>query len=139
LTFMTRDPQASHNAETLLSEEEEKQQLVAWNETSAEYPRERCIHELFEAQVERAPNAVALVCEEERLSYATLNTRANRLAHLLRESGVGPEVAVGVLLERSTEMVVALLAILKAGGAYVPLDPSYPEDRLAFMLADSQA
>jgi len=139
LTLMASESNASHNALTLLSEEEEKQQLIHWNETTVEYPRERCIHQLFEAQVERTPNAVALVCGNERLTYATLNARVNRLAHLLQETGIGPEVAVGVLLERSAEMVVALLAILKAGGAYVPLDPSYPKERLAFMIADSQA
>jgi amino acid adenylation domain-containing protein len=113
--------------------------LVESNEMASNDSRERCVYELFEAQAERVPDAVALVCGEQRLSYAELNARANRLARLLREWGVGPEVTVGVMIARSVEMVVALLSILKAGGAYVPLDPSYPSERLDFMLADSQA
>ena len=123
----------------ILGDEERTQLLVEWNATATAYERERCVHQLFEAQVERTPDTLALLSEKEKLSYANLNARANRLAHLLKDSGVGPEVIVGVLLDRSPEMVVALLAILKAGGAYVPLDPSYPRERLEFMLADSQA
>ena len=95
------------------------------------------MHELFEAQVERTPDAVAVLFAEQQLSYGELNRRANQLAHYLRRLGVGPEVLVGVLLERSVEMIVALLGILKAGGAFVPLDPSYPQERIAFMLADA--
>src|SRR5215207_7572024 len=93
--------------------------IVEWQETASNDSRERCVHELFEAQAERVPDAVALVCGDQRLSYAELNARANRLARLLQEWGVGPEVAAGVMIERSVEMVVALLSILKAGGAYV--------------------
>ena len=100
---------------------------------------ERCIHEQFEEQVARTPDAVALVCEDQRLTYAQLNAKANQLAHALREAGVGPELPVGLCVERSIELVVGLLGILKAGGAYLPLDPSYPPERLAFMLADSHA
>ncbi|HET7463045.1 MAG TPA: amino acid adenylation domain-containing protein, partial [Longimicrobium sp.] len=111
--------------------------LGAWNRTEAEYPSESCIHELFERQVERTPDATAVRFGDERLSYAELNARANRLAHELRSRAVGPEVRVALCVERGPEMVAAVLAVLKAGGAYVPLDPSYPADRLRYMLADS--
>ncbi|HEU4881105.1 MAG TPA: amino acid adenylation domain-containing protein, partial [Longimicrobium sp.] len=118
---------------------EAERALVAeeWNRTEAEVPADRCIHELFESQTARTPDAAAVSFEEESLTYAELNARANRLAHHLRGHGVGPEVRVGVLMERSLEMVVSLLAILKAGGAYVPLDPGLPTERLAYMLDDS--
>ena len=121
----------------ILSTEERHQQLVSWNATEAEFPRELCVHQLFEAQVRRDPEAVALVHEERSLSYGELNRRANRLAHHLRERGVRPDSRVAICVERSLDMVVGLLGIMKAGGAYVPLDPAYPSDRLAFMLADS--
>jgi amino acid adenylation domain-containing protein/thioester reductase-like protein len=117
----------------------ERQQLVfEWNDTQTEYPQDKCIHQLFEKQVELTPNAVALVYQNEQLTYRELNTRANQLAHYLQGLGVGPEVLVGICVERSLEMIVGLLGILKAGGAYVPLDPSYPQERLAYMLLDSQ-
>ncbi len=116
----------------------ERQQILdQWNETRAEYPAERCLHELFEEQVERTPTATAIQYEDRTLSYAELNARANRLARYLREQGVGPDSRVGICVERSLEMVVGLLGILKAGGAYVPLDPSYPAQRLKYMLSDS--
>jgi amino acid adenylation domain-containing protein len=121
----------------LLGDAERALVLEAWNDTGAEVPADRCIHELFEAQAARTPDAVALVFEDASLTYAELNARANRLAHHLRGRGVGPEVRVGVLMERSVEMVVSLLAVLKAGGAYVPLDPGLPVERLAYMLEDS--
>ena len=121
----------------LLGEAERALVLEEWNRTEAEYPADRCIHELFEAQAARTPGAVAVRFEEESLTYRELNERANRLAHYLRRRGVGPEVRVGICLERSLEMVVGILAVLKAGGAYVPLDPAYPAERLAFILADS--
>ncbi|HEV3050315.1 MAG TPA: amino acid adenylation domain-containing protein, partial [Longimicrobium sp.] len=121
----------------VLPQAERRQVLQAWNQTAAEVPANRCIHELFEAQAARTPDAVAVVFEDASLTYAQLNARANRLAHHLRSRGVGPEVRVGVLMERSLEMVVSLLAVLKAGGAYVPLDPSLPAERLAYMLDDS--
>ncbi|AKJ04229.1 non-ribosomal peptide synthase protein (TIGR01720 family)/amino acid adenylation domain-containing protein [Archangium gephyra] len=121
----------------LLSERERHQLLVEWNDTRAEYPRERCLHQLVEAQVERTPDAVAVEFEGQRLTYRELDRRANQLAHALRERGVGPETRVGLCVERSLEMAVGLLGILKAGGAYVPLDPGYPPARLAFMLEDS--
>ncbi|HEX5748907.1 MAG TPA: non-ribosomal peptide synthase/polyketide synthase [Archangium sp.] len=121
----------------LLSERERHQLLVEWNDTRADYPRGRCIHQLVEAQVERTPDAVAVEFEGQRLTYRELDRRANQLAHALRERGVGPETRVGLCVERSLEMAVGLLGILKAGGAYVPLDPGYPPARLAFMLEDS--
>jgi non-ribosomal peptide synthetase component F len=111
--------------------------LREWNATEAAYPREACVHELFEAQAARTPDAVAVVFEGERVTYAELNARANRLAHHLRALGVGPDGRVGICVERSVEMVVGLLGILKAGGAYVPLDASYPVERLRNMLEDS--
>ncbi|HEX8145434.1 MAG TPA: amino acid adenylation domain-containing protein, partial [Pyrinomonadaceae bacterium] len=121
----------------LLRDDERRQLLTGWNETAREYGSHLRLHEHFEAQVERTPHAVALVYDGEQLSYLELNARANKLAHHLQKLGVGPEVLVGVLMERSLEMVVSLLAILKAGGAYVPLDPLYPQERLSFMLADA--
>ncbi len=122
----------------LLTETEREQLLVEWNATQIVYPEDKCIHQLFEVQVERTPDAVALVYEDLRLTYRELNVRANRLAHHLRQLGVGPEVLVGLCMERSLEMVIGLLGILKAGGAYVPLDPTYPPERIAFMLNDAQ-
>ncbi|HEY2973281.1 MAG TPA: amino acid adenylation domain-containing protein, partial [Pyrinomonadaceae bacterium] len=121
----------------LLTEPEKHQLLVEWNNTKRDYQKDKCIHELFEEQVERTPDAVALVFEDQQLNYRELNRRGNQLAHYLRKLGVGPEVLVGICLERSLEMVVGLLGILKAGGAYVPLDPTYPKKRLEFMLEDS--
>jgi amino acid adenylation domain-containing protein len=125
------------SAEQLLTETELHKLLVEWNNTLFDYPNDKCIHELFEATVERTPDAVAVVFEGEQLTYRELNARANQLAHYLQSLGVEPEVLVGICIERSLEMVVGLLGILKAGGAYVPLDPAYPSERLAFMLEDS--
>ncbi|HEU4560714.1 MAG TPA: amino acid adenylation domain-containing protein, partial [Longimicrobium sp.] len=121
----------------VLPEAERRQVVEEWNRTDAEVPRDVCVHELFGAQVARTPHAVALVYENEEVTYAELNARANRLAHHLRALGAGPDVRVGICLERSIEVVVAVLAVLKAGGAYVPLDPEYPEERLGYMLRDS--
>jgi amino acid adenylation domain-containing protein len=121
-----------------LSKQEQKQLLVDWNQTQADYPKDTCIHQLFEAQVERIPDAVAVVFETQQLTYRELNDRANQLAHYLQTLGVEAEVLVGISVERSLEMIVGLLGILKAGGAYVPLDPDYPTERLQFMLDDSQ-
>ncbi len=112
--------------------------LFEWNKNSRDYPADVCLHELIEAQVERTPDAIALVFEDESLSYRELNRRANRLAYRLREVGVGPEVIVGIFAERSLAMIVGLLATLKAGGAYLPLDLDYPLERLAFMLGDAK-
>ncbi|CAJ5544675.1 syringomycin synthetase [Burkholderia pseudomallei] len=121
----------------LLDEAERKQVVYAWNATERDYPIEQCIHQLFEAQVDRKPEAIALTFEGQRLSYAELNARANRLAHYLQGRGVGPDRLVALCAERGIEMVVGLLAILKAGGAYVPLDPSHPPERLRRMLDDT--
>jgi amino acid adenylation domain-containing protein len=122
----------------ILSEAERHQLLVEWNNTQIDYPKNQCIHQLFEAQVEQTPDAIALVFEDKQFSYRELNSRSNKLAHYLQKQGVGAEVLVGLCVERSIEMVVGILGILKAGGAYVPLDPSYPPERLNFMLEDSQ-
>jgi amino acid adenylation domain-containing protein len=121
----------------LLSLEERTRQLIEWNATTAAYPSERCIHTLFEAQAANSPDALELGAQ--RLSYRALDQRANAIARQLRRAGVGPDVLVGLCLERSFELVAAIFGILKAGGAFVPLDPSYPADRLAFMLADARA
>ncbi len=111
--------------------------LVDWNQTQREYPTDACLHELFEQQVARSPDAVALLYDEQELTYGQLNVRANQLAHFLRDQGVQPDMRVGVFMHRGLDMVISLYAILKAGGAYVPLDPDYPPERLAFMLHDS--
>ena len=121
----------------MLSDQERHQLLVEFNDTSVDYPQDKCIHELFEAQVEANPDAIALVFEDQTLSYQQLNSKANQLAHYLVEQGVAPDTLIGICVERSFEMVIGLLGILKAGGAYVPLDPTYPTDRLAYMLQDS--
>jgi len=121
----------------LITDAERGQLLEGWNQTETAYPGDACIHELFEEQVERTPDAVALVYADEQITYRELNERANRLAHYLSRLGVGPEALVGVCVERSVEMVVGLLGILKAGGAYLPLDPQYPKERLSFMLRDA--
>ncbi|MFI3157993.1 MAG: amino acid adenylation domain-containing protein [Methylococcaceae bacterium] len=121
----------------LLTETERRQLLVDWNDTTAPFPADQCVHELFEAQAAAGPQAVAVIHEDNRLTYAELNAQANRLAHHLRDLGVKPDTLVAICAERNLDMVVGLLAILKAGGAYVPLDPAYPKERLAFMLEDS--
>ncbi|MBW4673833.1 MAG: amino acid adenylation domain-containing protein [Desmonostoc geniculatum HA4340-LM1] len=123
----------------LLTPPEIRQLLVEWNDTKTNYPQDKCIHQLFETQVEKTPNAVAVVFENQQLTYRELNNRVNQLARYLQELGVKPEVIVGMCMERSPEMVIAMLAILKVGGAYVPLDLTYPQERLTFMLEDSQA
>jgi amino acid adenylation domain-containing protein len=122
----------------VLSEAERRQVVVEFNQTQADYPKDCCVHQLFEEQVIRTPAAVALVFEDQSLTYDALNCKANQLAHHLRTLGVGPDTLVGICVERSLEMVIGLLAILKAGGAYVPLDPNYPQERLKFMLEDSE-
>ncbi|SFJ91368.1 non-ribosomal peptide synthetase [Thermoflavimicrobium dichotomicum] len=133
------------NPEQLLSEfelvtEEEKQQLLfTFNQTDKDFPKDKTIHALFEEQVEKTPESVAVVFEEDQLTYRELNARANRLARILREQGVQRENFVGILVDRSAEMIVAILGVLKSGGAYVPLDPEYPVERILYMLEDSGA
>ena len=123
----------------LLTEAERQHLLVDWNDTRVDCPKDLCIHQLFEVQVERTPDAIAVVLEDQQLTYDELNRQANQLAHNLRLLGVGPEVPVAICLKHSVEMIVGLLGILKAGGVYVPLDPAYPKERLAFMLKDAEA
>ena len=138
LEAIAENPRRKISQFPLIAPSERNQMLFEWNDTDRDFPRDQCIQELFEAQVEQTPEAVSVVFEDQQLSYQELNRRANQLAHYLQRLGVGPEVLVGVMLERSLEMVVAVLGILKAGGAYVPLDPSYPAARLAFMLEDAK-
>jgi non-ribosomal peptide synthetase component F len=116
----------------------EQEQLAAWNRTDASYPADECIHELFEMQAARTPDAVAVVCGDGSLTYRELNRRANRLANRLRALGVGPEVLVGLYLERSLDLLIGVLGVLKTGGAYVPLDPAYPGLRLAAIVEDAE-
>ncbi|WP_088834675.1 non-ribosomal peptide synthetase [Paenibacillus tyrfis] len=123
----------------LLSESETMRLLTGFNDTQADYPREKTIHGLFEEQAERTPERIAAVCGESGLTYKELNERANRLARMLRAEGVQPEQLVGLMVERSLEMIVGILGILKAGGAYVPIDPEYPEERIGYILEDSGA
>ena len=122
----------------LLTETERYQLLVKWNNTQQDYQKNKCVHQLFEEQVEHIPDAVAVVFGDEQLTYRELNYRANQLAHYLQALGVGPEVLVGICVERSLALVVGLLGILKAGAAYIPLDPGYPKERLSFILEDSK-
>ncbi|MFQ3630439.1 amino acid adenylation domain-containing protein, partial [Roseiflexus sp.] len=121
----------------ILTPDERRQLLVEWNATTAPFPADRCAHDLFIEQVQRTPDALALICEESRVTYAELDRRANQLAHYLQRWGLGPDRLAGICLERSPDMIVALLAVLKAGGAYVPLDPTYPAERLRFMIDDA--
>nr|VFK23151.1 MAG: amino acid adenylation domain-containing protein/thioester reductase domain-containing protein [Candidatus Kentron sp. MB]VFK28327.1 MAG: amino acid adenylation domain-containing protein/thioester reductase domain-containing protein [Candidatus Kentron sp. MB]VFK74207.1 MAG: amino acid adenylation domain-containing protein/thioester reductase domain-containing protein [Candidatus Kentron sp. MB] len=121
----------------LMSKIERQRILLDWNNTRTPYPQDKCVHELFEEKARDNPGAVALVCEDKEITYEELNTRANRLAHRLRTLGVGPEVTVGLFIERSVELIVGILATLKASGAYVPLDLKYPKERLTFMIEDA--
>ncbi|HEX7175267.1 MAG TPA: amino acid adenylation domain-containing protein [Pyrinomonadaceae bacterium] len=139
LRAMADDPSARYDLHCLLPEDERVRVLYEWNQTHAPDAQTQCLHEPFEAQAARTPDAIALVCEDARLTYDELNRRANRLAHRLLGLGVGPELRVGICLDRSPEMVVAMMSSLKAGGAYLPLDPAYPSERLRFMLEDSRA
>jgi amino acid adenylation domain-containing protein/FkbM family methyltransferase len=132
-------PGAPVAALEIVSDEERRRLLVEWNDTARPYPRDLCVHELFERQAVGRPEAVAVVCDDRQLTYAELNRRANQLARYMQRLGVSPEARVGLCVGRSIEMVVALLAVLKAGAAYVPLDPTYPRARLGFMLADADA
>ncbi|PRG57035.1 amino acid adenylation domain-containing protein [Burkholderia gladioli] len=137
LEAIAADAQADHSRADLLSRAEREQLLVHWNDTAMPFPEDACLHQLVEQQTARRPDAIAVIDAQERLSYAELNARANRLAHRLRRLGIAPDDRVALCMERGAAIVVAILAVMKAGGAYVPLDPAYPAERLAHMLADS--
>src|ERR1043166_4420759 len=134
---MVNEPSQRLRSLPLLSEDERQQLLVEWNATAREDAEEQCIDRLFAAQVQQTPELAAVIFGEQQVTYAELDGRANQLAHYLRKLGVAPEVKVGVFMERSLEMMIAVLGIVKAGAAYVPLDPNYPAERLSFMLADA--
>ena len=136
LEAIVREPHRRVSTLPLLTDAERQQAISGWNK-AIHYPKGACLHERLERQVELTPDAVALVYEEQRISYAELNRRANRLAHRLRELGVTPDQLVGLRIDRSVEMVIGIVGILKSGGAYLPLDPAYPRDRVTFMLEDS--
>ncbi|MEI2579469.1 non-ribosomal peptide synthetase [Scytonema sp. PRP1] len=138
LEGIVANPEQQISKLPLLTEVEQHQLLVEWNNTQANYPLDKCIHQLFEEQVENTPNAVAVVFENQQLTYRQLNTRANQLAHYLKSLGIGTDVLVGLCVERSLYTIIGILGILKAGGAYLPLDPEYPTGRLLFMLKDAQ-
>ncbi|MBP5968581.1 non-ribosomal peptide synthase/polyketide synthase [Pseudomonas iridis] len=137
LQAIVADPTQRIGQLSMLDGSQQQQLLAQWNPALVEQTVEQCIHQTIEAQAERHPDAVAVTCDGQRLTYAELNRRANQWAHVLIERGVGPDVRVGVAVERSLDMIVAILAVLKAGGAYVPLDPGYPDDRLSHMIEDS--
>jgi amino acid adenylation domain-containing protein len=137
LDALARDPFALHHADCLLSTTDQSRMLREWNDTRRDYRLDQCLHQLIEAQVESTPDVPALIFGDTQLTYRGLNQRANQMAHHLRSLGVGPESLVGVMLERSIDMVVALLGILKAGAAYLPLDPLTPAERLTTMLTDA--
>ena len=138
LEGIVANPEQKISELPLLNETERRQLLVDWNDTRTDYPSDKSIQELFEAQVESAPRAIALVCDDRELTYGEINARANQLARYLKSRGVEPDARVGLCLEPSPEMIISLLGILKAGGAYVPLDPAYPPARLKFMLDDAR-
>src|SRR3989339_331961 len=121
----------------ILSEWERNKILYEFNDTYKDYPRDKTIHQLFEEQVTKTPDNIALVFEDERLTYRELNNKANQLAKILRDKGVKPDTIVGIMVERSFEMIIGILGILKSGGAYLPIDPDYPENRIRFMIEDS--
>ncbi|MEW6738140.1 MAG: condensation domain-containing protein, partial [Acidobacteriota bacterium] len=137
LMAMIKDPSARYQYSCLLTQSEQYQMLTVWNDTVKVYPADKCIHQIFEQQVSYTPDAIALIYRQEPLTYQELNRLANQLAHYLCSQGVGAEVVVGIYLERSIEMVVAMLGILKAGGAYLPLDIDYPRERIGIILSEA--
>lgn len=130
-------PETAISRLPLMTDAERQQVLIEWNKTAAKYPSEMCLHQLFEAQAKRRPQAIAIYYKDQQITYAEVESRANQLARYLQSHGVGPEVMVGISVERSPDTVIGILGILKAGGAYVPVDPHYPKDRVAFMFADT--
>jgi len=138
LESIVADPMQKIDRLSILKEEEKDRVLWTWNQTEKNYPSNYCIHQLFEQQVAQTPEAIAVVFQDRKLTYHQLNDRANWLARTLQELGVGPEILVGLCVDRSLEAIVGLLAILKAGGAYIPLDPTYPQERLSYMLSDAK-
>ncbi len=138
LEIVTINPDVELGKIDILTPGEREQLLIKWNNTETKYPADKCIHQLFEEQVKRTPDAIAVVYENESLTYQELNNRGNQLAHHLQKLGVKPDTFVGLCVKRSLEMIIGILGILKAGGAYVPLDPEYPQERLSFILEDSQ-
>jgi len=138
LEGMTTQPETKQLGDISLLTTAEQQQLLDWNDTAIDYPKDQCVHQLFETQVEATPEAIAIIFEEQQLTYRELNNRANQLANYLQTLGIKPETLVGICIERSLEMVIGLFGILKAGGAYLPLDPTYPIERLEFMLEDAK-
>ena len=138
LEGVVANPQQSIGTLPVLTDAEQQQILIEWNDTRADYPKDQCIHRLFEKQVKQTPDAIAVSFGEEQLTYRQLNEKANRLANYLRKFGIRVEMPVGICMERSLEMIIGLLGILKSGGTYVPLDPGYPQERLRFMLHDSE-
>ncbi|HSB00522.1 MAG TPA: amino acid adenylation domain-containing protein, partial [Anaerolineales bacterium] len=139
LQSIVSDPRKPVASYSLLSEPERQRLLVDWNQTRTDYPRDLCIHDLIQEQVRRTPDAIAVQFEDESLTYEKLNQRAEAVAEILADYGIKPGIFVGLFLNRSPDMLVGLLGVLKAGGAYLPLDPAFPSERLAFMLADSEA
>jgi amino acid adenylation domain-containing protein len=138
LTAIVANPESKLSDLPLLTEAEQQQLLAQWNKTKTQYSTEKCIHQLFEEQVEKTPDTVAVIFENQQLTYLELNQKANQLARYLQKLGVQPETKIGILVERSLEMIIGILGILKAGGAYVPIEPTYPQERLAFVLENSQ-
>ena len=138
LENIVSNPQQSISDLQLLTPPEVQQLLGSWNDTNIDYPQDKCIHQLFEEQAEKTPNEIAIVFENQQLTYQELNSRANQLAHYLQQQGVKSDTIVGISMDRSIEMVVALIAILKAGGAYLPLDTEHPKERLGFMMEDAR-
>src|SRR5690606_24882634 len=135
---MMNTPQRAFAQTLLLSDAEYQQMINEWNATETDYPTDVCIHHLFEAQAQKTPDTIAVVFQDQHITYADLNSAANQLGRYLQSLGVGAGVRVGIYMGRSLDLTVGLLGILKAGGAYVPLDPTYPEDRSAFMIQDAQ-
>ena len=136
---LAEDPSIVVEDIEIITQEEKQQILYDFNDTKAEYPKDKTIHQLFEEQVEKTPDNIAVVYEDRQLTYRELNEKSNQLARLMRRKGVKPDSIVGIMVERSLEMIIGIMGVLKAGGAYLPIDPNYPADRIRFMLEDSEA